>query len=93
MLADFIHSFYYSIPTLQGVVAVDGEDCRMVVQAVHELYDVHLTTPWGPEQRKATVVFIGQCSFSLFSSLCGLPLPLSLFKWTVSALSLCLSVV
>ena len=76
MLADFIHSFYYSIPTLQGVVAVDGEDRRMVVQAVHELYDVHLTTPWGPEERKTIVVFIGQCS--LFFHHCVASLFLSL---------------
>ena len=47
------------------MVGVSGEDRRMVVQAVHELYDVHLTTPWGDDQRRGTVVFIGQCSMSV----------------------------
>ncbi|KAK7476074.1 hypothetical protein BaRGS_00015896 [Batillaria attramentaria] len=45
---------------LKGVVAVMGEERRMIIQAVHELYDVQYTTPWNDEQRKSTVVFIGR---------------------------------
>lgn len=45
---------------LKGVIAVAGEDARMVVQGVHELYDVQFTTPWASEHRKTVVVFIGR---------------------------------
>ncbi|XP_076462328.1 zinc-regulated GTPase metalloprotein activator 1-like [Babylonia areolata] len=45
---------------LKGVIAVSGEDRRMVVQGVHELYDVQFTTPWASTQRRTIVVFIGR---------------------------------
>lgn len=45
---------------LKGVVAVAGEERRMIIQAVHELYDVQFTTPWNEERRNGTVVFIGR---------------------------------
>ncbi|KAL8597838.1 hypothetical protein ACOMHN_061371 [Nucella lapillus] len=45
---------------LKGVIAMADEDKRMVVQGVHELYDVQFTTPWGSEDRKTVVVFIGR---------------------------------
>ncbi|XP_005105880.1 COBW domain-containing protein 1 [Aplysia californica] len=46
---------------LKGVVSVEGEGRRLVVQAVHELYDSQFTTEWGSTEHKAsTVVFIGR---------------------------------
>ncbi|KAK7100913.1 zinc-regulated GTPase metalloprotein activator 1-like [Littorina saxatilis] len=45
---------------LKGVVALDDVDRRTVVQAVHELYDMQFTTPWGEDLKKGTVVFIGR---------------------------------
>lgn len=46
---------------LQGVLSVHGSPVRCVVQAVHELYDSHFTTPWLPQEpRKNIVVFIGK---------------------------------
>ena len=45
----------------QGVLSVHGSPVRCVVQAVHELYDSHFTTPWLPQEtRKNVVVFIGE---------------------------------
>lgn len=45
---------------LKGVVAVDDNERRMVLQAVHELYDVQFTTPWGEDKTTAIMVFIGR---------------------------------
>ena len=36
-----------------------GQDRRVVVQAVHELYDKQQTTPWGNDDRINRMVFIG----------------------------------
>jgi len=46
---------------LKGVVSVPGEDRRVLVQAVHELYQTIPTTNWmEAESKKNTVVFIGR---------------------------------
>ena len=46
---------------LKGVVSVPGEDRRILVQAVHELYQTTPTTGWmDTETKKNTVVFIGR---------------------------------
>lgn len=46
---------------LKGVVSVQGEDRRVLVQAVHELYQTTPTTKWsGMESKKNTLVFIGR---------------------------------
>uniref|UniRef100_A0A0B7AZP7 CobW C-terminal domain-containing protein n=1 Tax=Arion vulgaris TaxID=1028688 RepID=A0A0B7AZP7_9EUPU len=46
---------------LKGLVSIDDSDRRMVVQAVHELYDSQFTTPWeSRESRLNTIVFIGR---------------------------------
>ncbi|GFO03725.1 cobw domain-containing protein 1-like [Plakobranchus ocellatus] len=46
---------------LKGVIAVEGSDRRLVVQAVQELYDSQVTTVWEEDQpRASTVVFIGE---------------------------------
>lgn len=47
--------------TLQGVVSASDCEKRCVIQAVHELYDSHFTTPWHPEEtRNNILVFIGK---------------------------------
>ena len=46
---------------LKGVVSVQGEDRRVLVQAVHELYQTTPTTNWmEAESKKNTFVFIGR---------------------------------
>jgi len=46
---------------LKGVVSIRGEDRRVLVQAVHELYQTIPTTSWmEAEIKKNTVVFIGR---------------------------------
>jgi len=46
---------------LKGVVSVQGEDRRILVQAVHELFQTTPTTNWMlTEDKKNTVVFIGR---------------------------------
>jgi len=46
---------------LKGVVSVQGDDRRVLVQAVHELYQTIPTTNWTEEEsKKNTVVFIGR---------------------------------
>jgi len=46
---------------LKGVISVEDSDQRLVVQAVHELYDSQSTTQWqSDEPRVSTVVFIGR---------------------------------
>jgi len=46
---------------LKGVISVQDSGHRLVVQAVHELYDSQTTTQWASgEERGATVVFIGR---------------------------------
>jgi len=46
---------------LKGVVSVQGEDRRVLVQAVHELYQTTPTTKWSEmEIKKNTLVFIGR---------------------------------
>ncbi|CAG5118549.1 unnamed protein product [Candidula unifasciata] len=46
---------------LKGVVSIHGSERRLVVQAVHELYDSQFTTVWEPEEPRCnTIVFIGR---------------------------------
>ncbi|XP_052776539.1 zinc-regulated GTPase metalloprotein activator 1-like [Mya arenaria] len=46
---------------LKGVVCTSESEPRVVIQAVHELYDSHPTTPWGSGERRINIlVFIGK---------------------------------
>eukprot|EP00037_Helgoeca_nana_P002273 m.32852 g.32852 ORF g.32852 m.32852 type:complete len:422 (+) comp12474_c0_seq2:51-1316(+) len=46
---------------MKGVLSLAGEDRRCIVQAVYEMYDLQLTTPWGPDEiRSNALVFIGR---------------------------------
>merc|ERR1711894_299745 len=45
---------------LKGVLSVAGDDRRVLVQAVHELYDKQSTTPWGDSNHINRMVFIGK---------------------------------
>lgn len=46
---------------LKGVVSAQGEDRRVLVQAVHELYQTTPTTEWSEMEKKTnTLVFIGR---------------------------------
>ncbi|KAJ8306519.1 hypothetical protein KUTeg_017064 [Tegillarca granosa] len=46
---------------LKGLISTDDSDKRLVVQAVHELYDSCYTSPWGKdEERINRIVLIGR---------------------------------
>lgn len=46
---------------MKGVMAVTGEKCRLLVQAVNDLYDTEYTLPWQPEERKVCrLILIGR---------------------------------
>lgn len=47
----------------QGEISVAGEAHRVILQAVNELYDREVTTPWEAQsERKCSMVFIGKDS-------------------------------
>ncbi|XP_048761671.2 zinc-regulated GTPase metalloprotein activator 1-like isoform X2 [Ostrea edulis] len=46
---------------LKGVISIAGDDRRLVVQAVHELYDSFFTTSWEDESNRINrIVLIGK---------------------------------
>lgn len=45
---------------MKGVLAVQGEDQRYVLQGVHSLVEFRASTPWGNEPRTSKIVFIGR---------------------------------
>ena len=46
---------------IQGEISIVGESKRVIVQAVHELFDQQVTTPWESQTiRACTLVFIGK---------------------------------
>ncbi|MCM3607723.1 CobW family GTP-binding protein [Cupriavidus pauculus] len=45
---------------MKGIVAVQDDTCRHVLQAVHRLMDFHRADPWGNEPRESKFVFIGR---------------------------------
>jgi G3E family GTPase len=44
----------------KGVLAIDGDDRRHVLQGVHRLVDLHSADPWGARSPSSKVVFIGR---------------------------------
>lgn len=52
------HIWYFV--SLQGVFSVENEDRRVLLQAVHEIFDKQTTTPWQPDEKRVSrLVFIG----------------------------------
>lgn len=45
---------------MKGVLAVQGQDQRYVLQGVHSLVEFRAAQPWGVEPRSSKVVFIGR---------------------------------
>jgi G3E family GTPase len=45
---------------MKGIVAVEGDDRRYVLQGVHRLMDLQPSEPWGSEVRQSKFVFIGR---------------------------------
>lgn len=55
-----IHSPIHPPP--QGILSVVGEERRVMLQAVQELYEAEPVDPWTPEcPRTCKFVFIGEC--------------------------------
>ena len=50
----------FSLLSWQGELSVVDEPRRVIIQAVHELYDRELTTHWEDTARTCTMVFIGK---------------------------------
>ncbi|SOY83837.1 putative GTPase; putative Cobalamin synthesis protein cobW homolog [Cupriavidus taiwanensis] len=45
---------------MKGIVAVEGDERRYVLQAVHRLMDLHPAEAWGTEPAQSKFVFIGR---------------------------------
>lgn len=45
---------------MKGILAVQGQAQRYVLQGVHSLIDFRATQPWGNEARSSKIVFIGR---------------------------------
>ena len=45
---------------MKGVLAVQDQDQRYVLQGVHSLVEFRASTPWGSEPRSSKIVFIGR---------------------------------
>jgi G3E family GTPase len=60
-LTDLVAAQGQDILRAKGIVDVDGEDRRLVFQAVHSLLELDLQRPWkADEQRHSRLVFIGR---------------------------------
>ncbi|MBC2688959.1 CobW family GTP-binding protein [Pseudomonas kielensis] len=49
-----------SLYRMKGVLAVQDQDQRYVLQGVHSLVEFRASTPWGSEPRSSKIVFIGR---------------------------------
>lgn len=45
---------------MKGILAVKGRDMRFVFQGVHMLMDGRPDKPWGKDERRNTLIFIGR---------------------------------
>ncbi|MGB3407506.1 MAG: GTP-binding protein [Jannaschia sp.] len=45
---------------LKGVLDVEGQVCRVIVQSVHMMYEADLGAPWGDTPRSSRLVVIGR---------------------------------
>jgi G3E family GTPase len=59
-LGEFLQQFGPDIYRTKGVLAVLGQDRRVVIQGVHMLLDHTFERPWGNEARRNRIVFIGR---------------------------------
>ncbi|WP_211261130.1 CobW family GTP-binding protein [Pseudonocardia acaciae] len=59
-LAGFVHARGDDLYRLKGVIAVAGDDRRLVLQGIHHIVDVHPGTAWSSTPRRTKVVAIGR---------------------------------
>jgi G3E family GTPase len=45
---------------LKGIVAIDGDDRRHVLQGVHRIRELRPAEPWGDSMPSSKLVFIGR---------------------------------
>jgi G3E family GTPase len=43
----------------KGIVAISGEERKVALQGVHQLFEIYAIEPWGDRHRDSRVVFIG----------------------------------
>lgn len=59
-LAELLADHGDEIYRLKGIVALEGDTHRAVLQGIHRLYEVRSANPWGLEPRRNKIVFIGR---------------------------------
>lgn len=60
-LETIVHAFGNDLYRFKGMLSIEGEPNKVVLQGVHMLYEVQLGARWGKEEkRKNTIVFIGK---------------------------------
>jgi G3E family GTPase len=45
---------------LKGILAIEGNPNRVVLQAVHRLWELRSADPWGNQKKESRIVFIGR---------------------------------
>jgi G3E family GTPase len=59
-LADLVAAQGDDIYRLKGIIALTGDTRRSILQGIHRLYELRTATPWGRDERRNKVVFIGR---------------------------------
>lgn len=59
-LTGYVESHGDDLYRLKGVLAVDGDDRRFVLQGIHRMFDLAPSAPWGRDRRTSKIVFIGR---------------------------------
>ncbi|MBI5721527.1 MAG: GTP-binding protein [Burkholderiales bacterium] len=59
-LADLAERRGNDLFRIKGIVAIEGDDRRHVLQGVHRLHDLRVAEPWGDDRPTTKVVLIGR---------------------------------
>lgn len=59
-LAELVGAHGDDIYRLKGIVALAGDTHRSILQGIHRLYELRSANPWGRDERRNKVVFIGR---------------------------------
>jgi len=59
-LTGYVESHGDDLYRLKGVLAVDGDERRFVLQGIHRMFDLAPSAPWGRDRRTSKIVFIGR---------------------------------
>jgi G3E family GTPase len=60
-IESLVRSFGNDLYRFKGILSVEGESKKVVLQGVHMLYEIKPNQEWKPEEkRKSTIIFIGK---------------------------------